>query len=303
MGNARELVTSFATLNQVWKFERHRLRKSCFGVNRVSGKTFESSLARELREIQHRMSGDFKSDGLLAIAKPKANGGNRIICVPTIADRLIQFSLLNQLRPRLKAMKLDNPVSYGIAPKVQRSVIDARKFACSARQEHPWVYKADIHQFFDNLDRKLLKQAVEQRVRLRSLIPLLTVYLDSEITDGLDWEWKRKVSSAGIRPGRGVRQGMPLSPFFAGTYLWQVDELLARSGAPVARYVDDIVAFFDSEQECHAFHAVLEDALSTIGLQIGAVGANNSKTCIYAPEEPAAFLGMEGHFRLYFFRP
>ena len=299
-----EAATSLATLNQVWKDERHRLRKSCFGVNRISGKVFEKSLPRELREIRHRTSANFKADGLLAIAKPKISGGNRIICVPTIADRLIQFSLLNQLRPRLKAMKLDNPVSYGIAPRVQRSVVDARKFACKARQEHPWVYKADIHQFFDNLDRELLRRAIEHRVRLQSLIPLLLVYLDCEITDGLDRDWRRKVSSAGLRPGLGVRQGMPLSPFFAGVYLWRVDEILATSGAPVARYVDDIVAFFDTEEECHSFHAVLKNSLSTIGLQIGEAGAKDSKTCIYSPEEPAAFLGMEitkdarGRYRL-----
>lgn len=304
MGNALESATQPKALGAVWKSERTRLLKSCFGVNRVSGRAFEQSLGRELREISHRSSREFRPDGLLAIAKPKTAGGNRIICVPTIADRLLQFSLLNQLRPRLKAMKLDNAVSYGIAPGVQRSVLDARKFACRARQEHPWVYKADIHQFFDCLNRSHLRRAVEQRVRQRSLLPILIAYLESEITGGLDKDWKKKVWDAGIRVGKGVRQGMPLSPFFAGAYLWKVDDALVKTRAPVARYVDDIVAFFNTEQQCLEFHDRLSEALQTIDLQIGAPNEVGSKTCIYPPGHAATFLGMEivlaepGRYRL-----
>ncbi|MBA4758699.1 reverse transcriptase domain-containing protein [Sphingosinicella sp.] len=255
---------------------------------------FERALDRQLRELRFRVTSGFKPHGLLAFAKPKENGsGNRIICVPTIADRLLQFSILNQLRPRLLAMGMDNPVAFGLAPGSERSVLGARKFACKARNEYPWVYKADIHKFFDNLERTKLSDAVSNTVRQPSLVPILHSFLATEIEDGTERGWRSIVSEAGIRRGLGVRQGMPLSPFYAGVYLRNLDRQLARRGVPVARYVDDIVAFFSSEAEAHAFHTFLKSALGHLGLSIGEPGSSDSKTVIYNPDTPATFLGME----------
>lgn len=300
MGGQRELVsgfercTSLAALKAAWKAERHRLTTSCFGPDRMSGKSFERTLDRQLRELRYKIKSGYKPDGLLALAKPKENGtGNRIICVPTVADRLLQFTILNELRPRLKAMGLDNPVAFGLAKGSDRSVLGARKFACSARNERPWVYKADVHKFFDNLERAKLRHGVSRTVRQSSLVPILHSILDTEIEDGVEKNWRSVVSDAGIKKGLGVRQGMPLSPFYAGVYLKDLDRKLIKLRVPVARYVDDIVAFFASEAEALSFHTFLKSALGDLGLAIGEIGAANSKTFIYQPDEPAAFLGMQ----------
>lgn len=285
--------TSSAALRDAWYDRRRRLLKTCFGPDRVSATTFDRSLDRQIREIQHRIADGFRPHGLLALAKPKDSGGNRIICVPTFADRLLQFSLLNELRPRLRAMGVDNEVAYGISPGRERSVLEARKFACRARNERPWVYKADVHKFFDNVKRNTLREAVSRAVRKTTLHPLLHSFLSTEITDGAQRGWRAIVAEAGIQSGLGVRQGMPLSPLYAGIYLRDVDRQLIKRRAPVARYVDDIVAFFKSEAEAAAFHSFLKSVLDDVGLKIGEPGAENSKTVIYSPAEPAAFLGME----------
>ncbi len=190
-------------------------------------------------------------------------------------------------------MGVDNPVAFGLAPGPERSVLGARKFACSARNERPWVYKADVHKFFDNVERSTLQDAVSRTVRQRSLVPLLHSFLATEIEDGAEKGWRSIVWEAGIRGGLGVRQGMPLSPFYAGVYLRDLDRRLIKRRVPVARYVDDIVAFFASEAEARTFHRFLKSALDDLGLAIGEPGAVGSKTIIYMPDEPAAFLGME----------
>jgi RNA-directed DNA polymerase len=290
--NAFEKVTSSQSLHRAWIERRSDLRKSCFGIDRVTASDFERKLPRQLRDIQNRVAAGFQPDGLLALLKPKPNGGFRVICVPTFADRLVQFSMLEQLRPRLASMGLDNAVSFGLARGVDRSVVGARKFACATRTERPWVYKTDIQKFFDNIDRSLL-QAAMKRVRQPTLQPLLDAFLRTEIDGGLDAGWKVAVEKNGIVVGRGVRQGMPLSPLYAGAYLKDLDRYIIKTRVPTARYVDDIVAFFHTEKEAFAFHKSLKAQLADLGLTIGDPGEPKSKTIIYSPEAPAEFLGME----------
>lgn len=291
--NAFQSATSYASLEHAWKYRRFDLKRSCFGIDRVNGNTFERNLGRELQRIVRRISTNFKPDDLLALVKPKPNGGFRIICVPTIADRIVQFSILNELRPSFRTMGLDNSVSFGLVQGRERSVFGARDLACKIRAERPWVYKTDIHKFFDNIPRQSLRQSLNVVVRKSSLRPILDDFMCAEIGDGLEPNWKRVVSEAGIRKGLGIRQGMPLSSFFAGVYLRNLDQSLVRSGSKTIRYVDDVISFFETEVEALAFHSWLKGKLLAVGLEIGDPDSENSKTKIYSPQQSADFLGME----------
>lgn len=293
MQNAFQNVSAYEGLLKAWDDRRQRLLGSCFGADRISGKAFQKNLKQNLRELSVRLRGDFKANGLLAFPKPKDGGGFRVICVPAVSDRIVQEALLHQLRPRFKTSKIDNDVSYGLASGKSRSLIGARQFACAARTNHGWVYKTDIHKFFDNVDRSILKEAIKPVVRQNSIRPLLELYLESEITDGIEAGWKSVVAGAGIVAGRGVRQGMPLSPFFAGCYLRPMDRWLAKQGVNAARYVDDIVAFFDSEGEARKFHDKLVVQMTALDLKIGDIDDPTSKTSLFEPSTPADFLGMQ----------
>lgn len=294
MGNALDKAFSDANLRIVWQYERRRLLRSCFGVDRQTGKAFQASLSYELFRLRERsQSRGFKAKGLLAIAKPKLGGGNRIICVPTIADRLFQFAVLNEFRESLEGRGLLNPVSYGLIRSANRTVQDARRKAIALRSAKPWVYKADIEKFFDNIPRDAVRIAVKRIVRQKSLHKAVLPFIDTEIEDGFDPEWRAIIGKAGIVAGKGVRQGMPLSPYFAGMILRDLDRAIQARDVPALRYVDDIVAFFESEKECQEFHQFITDQLGKIGLSVGIVGATESKTRIYSPEKSAGFLGME----------
>lgn len=293
MDNALRAISSRSTLHAVWTDRRRQLRASCFGVDRVTGQAFDRGTLVRIAALSDRLRSGYKPSGLLAIPKPKDGGGHRIICVPTIADRLVQFSVLAQLRPRLKTAGLDNPVSFGLAPTKARSVIGARDFACRARGERGWVYKTDILKFFDNLDRELVYRAIFGAVAQRTLRPLMEAFANSEITDGIQPGWRKTVSESGLKPGLGVRQGMPISPFLAGAYLKGFDQWLVKTQVPAARYVDDIVVFFDSEKSAREFHPRMVAKMRSLGLEIGEIDDPQSKTKLYAPHEPADFLGME----------
>ena len=141
---AFKTLTSRSFLRSVWADKKHQLKNSCFGTDRTTFRYFERYLENQISEIQQRLELGVKPNGLLAIPKEKPAGGYRVICVPTFADRLIQFGLLRLLAPSLGRMGLDNPISFGLAPGVERSVLGARKRACELRISKPWVYKVFI---------------------------------------------------------------------------------------------------------------------------------------------------------------
>jgi len=295
--NALQQVFSSAELHVAWQLERQRLKSSCYGIDRVSGKQFDAERSWRIPSIkEHRLSHGFAPHPLLAIAKPKDGGGHRIICVPTIEDRLIQFSLLYKIREPLKSRGLLNNISYGLVAHSERTVQDARRRATLLRENGRWVYKTDIQRFFDKIPREPLALAIRRLIPHRSLHNVLIAYSNVEIGDGFAPNWPSIIGKAGIQTGLGVRQGMPLSPYFAGIILQDLDRLLEKRGLPVIRYVDDIIGFFGSRKECEDFDAFLRDQLRELGLSLGIIGDPNSKTMIYQPDEPAEFVGMEMRF-------
>lgn len=294
MANSLENALSKANLDIVWRYEKARLLKSCFGIDRKSGEDFQERLLFEFFDLRQKVKGSFKPNGLLAVAQPKPGGkGNRIICIPTISDRVLQFAVLNELRPSLAKRGLLNSVSYGLMRDAKRTVQDAREKGLQFRKNLPWVYKADIEKFFDNIPRATVKDAAKATISKRSLHKIVLSFVDTEIEDGFDPNWRQIVAAAGIQQGKGVRQGMPLSPYFAGMILLDLDRKIEKLGVCAIRYIDDIVAFFQTEGECIQFDKFLREQLAHIGLKIGSIGAVGSKTTIYKPTEAALFLGME----------
>jgi RNA-directed DNA polymerase len=293
MKSALIRISAGSALRAAWDAERRRLRKSCFGVDRISGRQFESEQGFHFYQLRERLRGNFKPNSLLAIAKPKPSGEYRIICVPTIGDRVIQFSILAEIRGSLADKGLLNNISYGLVANSGRTVQDARARAIRLKKNGKWVYKADIEKFFDNIPREAMKNAIKRVIPHRSLHPVLNAFVDTEISDGFDDDWQQIVSNAGIAQGKGVRQGMPLSPYFAGILLRDIDNLIEKKGFPAIRYVDDIMAFFSSREECLTFDAFLRGELGKLALSLGAIGKDQSKTRIFTPAQCPDFLGME----------
>jgi Retron-type reverse transcriptase len=295
--NALQHTFSPAELNIAWQLERQRLKSSCYGIDRIGGKQFDAERAWRIPSIkERRLAPQFVPQKLLAIAKPKDGGGHRIICVPTIEDRLIQFSILNTIRDSLKKKGLLNSVSYGLVAQSNRTVQDARNRAAALRENGRWVYKTDIQKFFDRIPRDRLEDQIRHIVPHRSLHAILTAFSKVEIGEGFATDWEQIVYNAGIRAGLGVRQGMPLSPYFAGMLLSGLDRLLEKRRFPVIRYVDDIIGFFRSEKECKDFDSFLRAELAKLSLSLGMIDDPHPKTKFFAPDEPAEFVGMELKF-------
>jgi len=149
-----------------------------------------------------------------------------------------------------------------------------------------WCVKADIESFFDQIPRPFLKERVAAVLQNHSLVPLICSAIDCEIK-GTPEELKR-VGAQGIKTGLGIRQGMPLSPLLANVTLWKFDRAVESRRLPMVRYADDLLLFFNSEEEAKQGQLFVDDQLRRIDLRL-----SRSKTVIYGPQDNVAFLGLE----------
>lgn len=246
-----------------------------------------SSFHQHRKEFIKKISNDLKSScysfwNLSPVFLPKPDGKDRLICVPIVQDRLVQRAILKFLYDN--GCRAETNISYGFVRK--RNVSNALSQALRLRKNRGFVYKADISSFFDNINREQLKEKVKRKVKHRSLHDLIISAAHLEVATTSKTEEKRMLRQ-GLVPGLGVRQGMPISPFFANLFLEKFDHLLISKGFYVVRYADDIIAFSNSVSGCEEIESVIKNELGKMGL-----GIKDSKSGVYEPGETVDFLGL-----------
>ncbi|MBR4164580.1 MAG: group II intron reverse transcriptase domain-containing protein [Solobacterium sp.] len=143
-----------------------------------------------------------------------------------------------------------------------------------------YVLKADIHNYFNSID-------VEQLIEiLQSVIqddPDLLSFLSSLLTQN-----KCIRNDEIIEEKRGAMAGVPLSSFFANLYLMDLDEYFVQKGIPYFRYSDDILLFFDTQEQLEESFSYIKNFLSKKKLEL-----NPDKIIVRKPEESWEFLGFK----------
>jgi len=201
---AYDQVLSHATLSAVWKhlYKKTKiLSRNTTGVDGQSINDFhldaKGHLVRLSRDIRERK---FSFSPLKPYLIPKPSGKKRLICVPTVRDRIVQGALAGYLGDRY-AVKLANNISFGFIKG--RSVHMAADVACASRRERSWVYKTDITAFFDSIPRVDLQNAIKKLIKERSLHSLLFAALECEV-DSPSRAVATDIAKLGIKRGLGV---------------------------------------------------------------------------------------------------
>lgn len=285
-------VTAPDSLKRAWNHVNGTARRESRHTQGVDGQSLDSfyvdqqrNLANLGRDLRQR-SFDFSE--LRPHLVPKLDGRDRLICIPTVRDRITQRAVLNFLTLAYQHL-FANHISYGFVQS--RSVQQAAEQACKLRRTHPWALKTDIASFFDTIDRERLRRAIRSIVRERSLHALMFGALDCEIA-APSTSRAARLARLGIRRGVGVRQGMPLSPLFANLFLHNLDSEIIRRRIPAVRYADDLLFFGNDEADCLAIYEVCTAMLDEIGLTLPPLGAVASKSVIAGPHETVEFLGL-----------
>lgn len=291
MSSAFTSATKWDSLNSVWRAlnkKSHPSSRNTSGVDDISINDFARDEKAYLNKLCHSFKDRrFRFSKLKPHLIPKTDGRDRVICIPTVNDRIVQRALLSQLANKYHH-RFANKISFGFIKN--RSVADAVSIACIQRKKKPWVFKTDIASFFDSVDRNILAQAIKKNIREKSLHELLVEASACEIHCASPSD-KKRIAKLRIKEGLGIRQGMPLSPFFANLLLLQFDEAIQVKNYACVRYADDLIFFAQSENECKEIAEFCSEQLDKLRLTIPKIG-KGSKSTIYDPGAPAEFLGL-----------
>jgi len=142
----------------VWEaYKKVKANKGAARVDRQTIEEFELNLKDNLYKIWNRLSSrSYMPPAVLRVEIPKSDGKIRPLGIPTVADRVAQMVIKQQLEPKLE--RIFHQGSYGYRPK--KSAIDAVEQARRNCWKNDWVLDLDIKSFFDNINHELIMRAV-----------------------------------------------------------------------------------------------------------------------------------------------
>lgn len=190
------------------------------------------------RVREELLSGTYQPTPVKRVAIPKRGGGERLLGIPTVLDRLIQQAILQILQPMFDPGFSEH--SHGFRPgrKAHDAVNAARGYVQSGKR---WVVDVDLERFFDRVNHDVLMGRLAKHLGDRRLLGLIRRYLNAGVM----------VNGVVVERHEGTPQGGPLSPLLANVLLDEVDKELERRGHAFARYADDLRVFVGSERAGH----------------------------------------------------
>lgn len=244
----------------VWEaYQKVRANQGAAGVDAESIADFEKDLKNNLYKIWNRMSsGSYFPPPVRTVAIPKAGGGQRMLGIPTVSDRIAQMVAKLCLEPLLEPCF--HPDSYGYRP--EKSATEAVGVARQRCWRYDWVIDLDIKGFFDNIDHELLMRAVRKHTDCKWVI----LYVGRWLTAPAQPE-----DGTLIPRTRGTPQGGVISPLLANLFLhYAFDAWMQRTypAIPFERYADDVVVHCRTEAEAKKCKEAIANRLQECRLEL-----------------------------------
>jgi len=203
-------------------------------------------------------SGTYFPPPVKAVPIPKKTGGERILGVPTVSDRIAQMVVKLTFEPCVEPHFLQD--SYGYRPN--KSAIDAIGITRQRCWKYDYVLEFDIKGLFDNIDHDLLLKAVKKHTDNQWVI----LYLER-------WQKAPLQMPDGtlIERTKGVSQGGVTSPVLSNLFLHYVFDVWMEKyhpGKPWCRYADDGLVHCRSEEEAQQLFVSLKHRFEVCGLEL-----------------------------------
>src|SRR4030067_197 len=232
-----QLIERMVERKNMKKAYDHVMRnKGAAGIDNMPVESLKTYLQEKWPEIKEQLvKGEYKPRPVRRVEIHTPGGGERLLGIPTVLDRLIQQSIYQILSPIFEPTFSDN--SYGFRPErnAHQAIKRAKEYQTEGKK---WVMDMDLAKFFDEVNHDILMSKVAKRVKDKKLLLLIRRYLQAGVMeDGL-------VSDS----EKGTPQGSPLSPLLSNIMLDDLDKELERRGHAFCRYADDCNVYVKSEK-------------------------------------------------------
>ncbi|WP_374699355.1 group II intron reverse transcriptase/maturase [Wolbachia endosymbiont (group A) of Limnophora tigrina] len=244
----------------IWRaYKQVSKNKGAAGVDEVSITKFEENLKDNLYKLWNRMSsGSYFPEPVKAVAIPKDTGGQRILCVPSVFDRIAQTAATMYLEPLVEPKFHED--SYGYRPN--KSALDAIYTARKRCWKNDWTVDLDISGFFDNLDHDLALQAIKKHTDCKWVILYVERWMKAPI---------QQADGSRVTRDKGVPQGGSISPIISSIFMHHAFDMWMKQNYPTVpfeRYVDDAIVHCRTKRQAGFMKVMIEERLAKCKLKL-----------------------------------
>jgi len=257
LSKAKSFEISKHVVFEAWK--QVKANKGAAGVDSELISDFEENLKDNLYKIWNRMSsGSYFPPPVKTVSIPKKAGGERILGIPTVSDRVAQMVAKIYFEPLVEPYFHED--SYGYRP--EKSAIQAVAVTRKRCWRYNWLLEFDIKGLFDNIEHELLMKAVKHHTRNKWILLYIERWLKTPFQQN---------DGTLVERTKGTPQGGVISPVLSNLFLHYVfDKWMERNYPrnPFCRYADDGITHCRTEAEAKLLLEVLAARFNECGLEL-----------------------------------
>jgi len=244
----------------VWQaYQEVKAKRGASGVDQESVEDFERNLENNLYRLWNRLSsGSYFPPAVKGVPIPKKSGGERLLGVPTVSDRVAQTVVKMALEPMLEPIFDEN--SFGYRPgKSAHDAIAITRMRC---WKYDWVVEFDIKALFDSIDHNLLMKALRRHCDCQWILLYVKRWLKAPLQNS---------DGSIVMRDKGTPQGGVVSPILANLFLHYVFDAWVRREVPTilfCRNADDGLLHCRSQRQAEYVLKRIEQRFRDCGLVI-----------------------------------
>lgn len=228
-------VLDSENMRRAWK--RVKANQGAPGIDGMHVEDFAEFARSNWPAIRQALrEGSYQPQPVRRVSIPKPNGGGeRLLGIPTVVDRVIQQAIAQALGPLFDPGFSDSSFGFRPGRSAHGALRQAQRFI---GEGYRIAVDLDLARFFDNVQHDVLMARVARKVRDKRLLKLIGRYLRAGVLVG------QTIEPTAI----GTPQGGPLSPLLANILLDDLDKELERRGHRFVRYADDLLILVRSHR-------------------------------------------------------